>query len=439
MEALCSTRSNEKVEIVKSCLQGLYTIFDSEWARSVLMKMDELNVELCHVLHRLILTRDNLEVQLLCMEVLKLTVNAHQEYVQKERARVGSSEGEEDGEDNSEQSKRGQLLAIGDGGESGEIVPGKSHAYSVLEVCLCLLVRQIPSLNPSENARVTAEQLHRQWASSSASSSNGIYKIGEDNGVLVSAALKCLIDLPKMCSQRGSLSVLPTILYLATNVIKEIATKSSSDETIIANCGTIQATIQCLRAMVTDQYATDEETAEEWNGLLQSALGKIIDLTKTGCDETKMDEVTMMLAIGIFVLHVPVKFVSNPEIQYPCINHFRQCLLSPLNTVKVKCIQTARSIFVKAEVGVATPYIHALAPRIVEILYTSNFKKETGISDDLDLMVILESISTVEALVAMADPSNRKLNWGVLCGLYRSIINDQLIVFASCNCANQIE
>lgn len=402
MEALCSTRSNERVEIVKSCLQALFTTFDSEWARSVLMKSIELNVELCHVLHRLILTRDNLEIQLMCMEVLRLTLAAHQEYVAEERLKLTVEEASEEGDE----SKRVLLRAIGDGGESGDIVHGKSHAYSVLEVCLCLLVRQIPSLNPSENARVTAEQLQRQWASSS--SSNAVYKIGEDNGVLVAAALKCLIDLPKMCSQRGAIAVLPTILYLATNVIKEIATKSSTDETIIANCGTIQVTIQCIKAMVTHPHGTDKETAAEWNGLLQSALGKIIDLTKTGCDETKMDEVTMMLTIGIFVLHVPVPFISNPEIQYPCINHFRQCLLSPLNPVKIKAIQTARSFFLKADVAVATPYIHALAPRIVEILYTSNFKKDSENSDDLDLVVILECISTVEALVARADPSKRK-------------------------------
>lgn len=401
MEALCSTRSNEKVEIVKACLQGLYTIFDSEWSREVLMKSAELNVELCHVLHRLILTRDNLEVQLLCMEVLRLTVVAHQEYLDGERKKLESAEDSE---------LKRSINAIGDGGESGNIEPGKSHAYSVLEVCMCLLVRQIPSLNPSENARLTSEQLQRQWASVSGGSltSNGTYKIGEDNGVLITAALKCLIDLPKMCSHKGAITVLPTILYLATNVIKEIATKSSSDETIIANCGTIQATIQCLKAMVMDAHATTEETAEEWNGLLQSSLGKIIDLTKTGCDETKMDEVTMMLAIAMFVLHVPTRFMANAEILYPCINHFRQCLLSPVNAVKLKCVQTARSIFVKADVQLATPYIHALAPRVVEILYTSNFKKDTGITEDLDLMVILESISTVEALVALADPTNRK-------------------------------
>lgn len=47
-----------------------------------------------------------------------------------------------------------------------------------------------------------------------------------------------------------------------------------------------------------------------------------------GSEETKLDEVTMMLAIAIFVLHAPTKVVSAPNLLYPCINHFRQCLQS---------------------------------------------------------------------------------------------------------------
>ena len=45
-------------------------------------------------------------------------------------------------------------------------------------------------------------------------------------------------------------------------------------------------------------------------------------------EETKVDEVTMMLAIAVFVLHAPAEVVSAPNLQYPCINHFRQCLQS---------------------------------------------------------------------------------------------------------------
>lgn len=83
--------------------------------------------------------------------------------------------------------------------------------------------------------------------------------------------------------------------------------------------------------------------------LLQSALAKIIDLTKTGSEDTKLDEVTMMLSIAVFILHSKSSLVSIPGLQYPCINHFRQCLQSDSNQVRLKCIQTMRQIFLNAD------------------------------------------------------------------------------------------
>lgn len=70
-----------------------------------------------------------------------------------------------------------------------------------------------------------------------------------------------------------------------------------------------------------------------WQKLLQSALAKLIDLAKTGSEETKLDECTMVLAIAVLVLHSPSEVVTAPNLQYPCINHFRQCLQS--NNIQV--------------------------------------------------------------------------------------------------------
>lgn len=209
----------------------------------------------------------------------------------------------------------------------------------------------------------------------------------------------------------GALHILPTILYLSTGVIKEISTKSISDNTILANCISIQAALHHLKSLTTDKYANDERTSTEWRKLLQSSLGKIIDLTKTGCEETKYDEVTMMLSIAVFLLHTPPKMVLIPNIQYPSINLFRQCFQSESNIVRLKCIQTIRSIFLNADLKVATPYIHAIAPRIIENLFADNTKNP---KDDIELALILESITTVDALITLAEPKNRKY-----CAFYR--------------------
>lgn len=403
MEALCSTRSSEKHESVVSCLRGVYTILNSEWSRRMLFKDKSLAVELCNVLHRLILTRDCLEIQLLCIETLKHTIVGAKECLETEKM-----EKLKDIEDNERKSELTlELDLLGEGGETGEIIPGQSHVYAVMEVCLCLFVRQIPTMNPSTNARITSDQLQLKC------NANGTFTLAEDNGMLVASALQCLEGLTQLCSPQGAAQILPTMLYLTTSVIKEIATKSVDDQTIIANSGSIQAALHCLKSIATDRYATDERTSVQWKKLLQSALATIIDLTKTGCDDnTKVDEVTMMYAIAVFIRHTPANLISTPSLKFPCINHFRHCLQNDGNQiVKIKCIQTMRSIFLGTDLKVATPYIHALAPRVIEGLYMEKAKNPTNESE---LTIILESITTVESLISLAEPQNRKCEFCVL-------------------------
>lgn len=397
MEAICSTRSTEKLEAVLSCLKSMYTLFDGDWAREQLFKDRSLAVELCNVLHRMILTRDSLEVQLLCIEILKRVIQAAKESLERDKEERLSQV--EDNEQKTEMQK--DLDLLGEGGEQGEIVPGESVVYAVLEVCLCLFVRQIPSMNPSTTLRLTNEHLQNQIKINA----NGTIILGDDNSLLVANALQCLENLTQLCSPKGAVEVVPSILYLTTGVIKEIATKSIDDQTIIANTGMIQSALHCLRSIAIDKYVNDERCTPELRKLLQSTLACLIDLSKTGCDETKADEVTMMLGIALFILHAP-SIVSIPNLKFPSINHFQQCLQNETNLmVKLKCIQTTRSIFVNADLKVATPYIHALAPRIVEGLCAPNAKTP---KTELEMNITLESITTIEALITLAEPQNSK-------------------------------
>lgn len=194
MEALCSTRSSEKHESVVSCLQAVYTIFDTQWSRIMLFKDRSLAVELCNVLHRLILTRDSLEVQLLCIEILKRTITAAKGTLDAERA--DKLQAIDDNEQKTELCA--ELDLLGEGGESGDIVPGQSHVYAVLEVCLCLFVRQIPTMNPSSNS-ITTDQIQKQLKYNA----NGTFTLGEDNGMLVASALQCIEGLTQLCSPQG--------------------------------------------------------------------------------------------------------------------------------------------------------------------------------------------------------------------------------------------
>lgn len=369
IEALCSARTSEKSKNVLSSLQSLYTLFSCHWSEKILAKNKCLAVELCNVLHRQILIRDDIHIQLLCIEILRQTITAS-------FVRLGK-------EENIDQT------LFGEGGASGEIIPGKSIVYSVLEVCLCIFVRYIPSMN------------------SSISSTNEIYQkssiLNDDNCMLISSGLQCTESLLYICSPKGAVSILSTILYMTTMIINELARKTIKDSLAIADSIAVKSALQCLKSVCIHKYAEDEKSSKAWKQLIQSSLATIIDMSRTG---DKMDEVTMLLAMSVYILNTGDNVVTIPSLQYPCINHFIQCLQSDSKFVKIKCVQTIKLIFLNCDLKVSTPYIHALAPRIIEMLYSSETKYPR---DEIDVSCILESIAVIETLISLAEPENRKL------------------------------
>jgi len=64
-----------------------------------------------------------------------------------------------------------------------------------------------------------------------------------------------------------------------------------------------------------------------------------------------------------------------------------------------------RTIFSTPDRSVATPYIHALAPRLIEFLYSETSKQ---LASDAEMSLTLESIQTVEALITLAEPKHSK-------------------------------
>lgn len=79
---------------------------------------------------------------------------------------------------------------LGEGEDSAELIPGKSLVFAVMEVCLCLLVRQIPPLNPNPGG-ATAILSQRGYLPT------------EESGKLIAAALSIMETLPSLCSPTG--------------------------------------------------------------------------------------------------------------------------------------------------------------------------------------------------------------------------------------------
>lgn len=62
-----------------------------------------------------------------------------------------------------------------------------------------------------------------------------------------------------------------------------------------------------------------------------------------------------------------------------------------------------RRIFAHSDRTVSTPYIHALAPRVIEYLYT---EESRHFDSEADLSLTLESIRTVDSLITIAEPKH---------------------------------
>ncbi|XP_014249011.1 HEAT repeat-containing protein 5B isoform X1 [Cimex lectularius] len=384
MEALCSPRMVEPIESIITCLHALSTLLQTEMPRQLLMSGKTLGIELCNVLHRLLLTRENLEAQQLVMDILGLVIKAALEDLETQRKNKLAESTDMTGEDSEN---------LGEGGADGnDLEPGKSLVFAVLEVCLCLLVHQIPALNPSVNSTMQASSQPQFFAG-----------LSEAKLQLVNKALDSMGKLPDLCSPLGAANILPTVLYLTTGVLKEVGCRPFAVST-----GELSGVLHCLRAVCCHPYSLNTKTSSQWKALLQSTLAKIIDLAKTGNDikgeEIRLDEVTMMMSIAVFVLHAPPEVVSAPNLQYPCINHFRRCLQSENMNVKLKSVQTLRTIFANTERTVCTSYIHALAPRLLDLLHTKAAKQPYS---EAELKLTLETILATEALVHLAEPKHR--------------------------------
>lgn len=259
MEALCNIRSNDSIESI-SCLQALDTLLHTTWTRELLINNLSLAIELCNVLHRLLLTRDHQSIHLISIEILKKVIKGAEEQLTLTKKQKL--------EEMSDDSTFLNIDLLGEGAENGKIVPGNSLVFAVLEVCLCLLVRHLPALNPSHNSLIIK--------------SLRLTQTPEEMDKMISAAITCIEELHKLCSPQGAVAILPTVLYLITGVIKEMATKNVNDTSIMANKLSIQASLHCLKTLTTDRYIKDETCGSIWQKLLQSTLAKLIDLAKTG-------------------------------------------------------------------------------------------------------------------------------------------------------------
>uniref|UniRef100_H3DGW4 HEAT repeat-containing protein 5B n=1 Tax=Tetraodon nigroviridis TaxID=99883 RepID=H3DGW4_TETNG len=377
IEFLCFPRPEEPIEHVMSCLQALATLLESPCAKIHLANDQLLAVELLNVLHRLLLTRDPPAVQLQVTAVVQETVRAALEHLQQTRLRKGK---EEDGEKDTQ-------LCQGEGGETGELVPGKSLVFAAMELLVFILVRHIPQLNSRVKESPSHVPLRPQ-------------RLPEESARLVANTVSILAELPSLCSPAGSMTILPTVLFLITGVLRETAVKAVDNSVPLP----VSAALQGIKTIITSPLAQVESMQTQWTGLIRSSLASVLEYSQPDESRPDMDEVSMLTAITLFLLSASNELVGVTVLQKGCLDRFRNALNSSDPWVQARCYQLLLSVFQHCSRALSTPYIHALAPLMVEKLKAVEHNRPGTAAE---LQAVQEGIRVLENLVAMGEEQNR--------------------------------
>ncbi|RCN25632.1 hypothetical protein ANCCAN_28654 [Ancylostoma caninum] len=83
----------------------------------------------------------------------------------------------------------------------------------MMELCLCVMVRQMPQINSAQMKSKSLAPLHmRRFGRLPVESAN-----------LIRSGIQLLVNVPSLCSSNGRLIILPSILYLIIGFIRESA------------------------------------------------------------------------------------------------------------------------------------------------------------------------------------------------------------------------
>ncbi|XP_044515519.1 HEAT repeat-containing protein 5B [Gracilinanus agilis] len=375
IQFLCSPRPEEPIEHVTACLQALHTLLDSPCARIHIGEDQLIGVELLNVLHRLLLTWNPPSVQLLVTGVVQQIVRAAQDHLQEKRNTLNEDDMEKE-----------TCPVLGEGGDSGGLVPGKSLVFATMELLMFILVRHMPHLSTK--------------MSDSPSHVSTKTQLSEESARLVAASVTILSDLPSLCSPAGCMTILPTILFLIARILKDTAIKSGDNQVPLP----VSAALQGIKNIVTLSMAKTDQTQKQWTDLIRSTLACILEYSQPEDSMPIPDEVSMLTAIALFLWSASTEIIGVQSLQNGCMNRFKNALNSCDPWVQAKCYQLLLSVFQHSNRALSTPYIHSLAPIMVEKLKAVERSRPTS---STELLAVQEGIKVLETLVALGEEQNR--------------------------------
>jgi len=398
MEALCSPRTGELTSSqLNNCLGALASLLESVWARVQLTREEGVLVELCNVLHRQLLSQDNTAKQEKILEVVSLAVkSASENLANKKKTKLK----ELFPANQSFTDIPAEVAGMGEGGETGKIKPGKSMSFAILEVCLCVLVRYFPDISPraAQSSSVIAMQARSRARSNRGSA------LSPDQQSLISAAVSILSQVPGLCSPQGTITIIPTVLYLITGTLKESAIKPWEETEILAETAPVVSCLTALQTLVSMRYTSFPEVESRYFTIMQSGLLRVLDLAKTAPQEAKLDEVSLLLAVKVYLLYGTPEMLSAANIKYPSVNAFSSSLQSQDIQVQKSCLKILSQIFKEAAIQVSVPYIQATSPQVIQWCLQQKVNHPTS---EQELILAAESLQLLETLLDIAEADKK--------------------------------
>lgn len=265
MEALCNPKSSQPFSFIIICLKSLETLLAHPYSVTALGSDRKLSIELTNVLHRLLLTRDHPICQNLVLKIAEKILHACSVNLLRE---IEAKKKEMEESEKDELKDVDEIVAqLGEGSTEGMINTWDSVVYSLLEVCLCILVRHFP-------------ELCSNLANSSDSNviSQSKKSLSEDESRIIGNCLKILTALIDLCSPKGSVIVLPTVLYLIVGVLREVTSTANKNS---IDTEPISSVLSCFKELSKSPFTKNSLCSDQWIDLLQSSLASILDLCKT--------------------------------------------------------------------------------------------------------------------------------------------------------------
>ncbi|KAJ0063184.1 hypothetical protein NL108_013353 [Boleophthalmus pectinirostris] len=411
VQFLCSPHSQNQMENILSCLKALQVLLDIPWPRNRISNDQSLSVELLSVLHRLMVTRESEEVQSSVMDLLKRIVCSAQEHVREKRHSAEVDDGA---------SEKETLPVFGEGRDTGGLVPGQSLVFSALQMCLCVLVRKLPQLSPRLSGTKTGTKARSTGVSE-------VWSLSHSDCTLVSSALFVLSELPSLCSPEGSVSILPTVLYLLLGVLRELVHRPCSLTDPVSGPGSghpglIQSCLQSLRAVLLSPMSRQEKSRESWVQLLQSALSSLLLLWECDDPELEVDQGALLRALAQFLVSSSGSDVCGvPPLCSLSLDKFTCAMDSKDPQVQSVCFQLLSSLF-QTPAPVSGLYIRALGPALVRFLKKVERCRPQTLEE---LGSVLEAVRAMETLVQAAEPQHRSQLVSLLLPLLVSFLLDE--------------